>query len=418
MKKLLIRLCALSFTLLFASLLWVYGKGAWLSEGVVDGSVKASSVTEIPPFLSTDAWVVLAQSQLDEAANFSPEALANKAQSLDLVSGRPLSFLLGLYVLSGRADEASSIANLADKLWPIHIYSRTRLADYWLSQGRTDKYLNELSLLATRDRSLQKVFFPQIEQLAVIQKPSLLAPFISEPPAWWDSFFSHLKKTQSIQVLEQIVKRRVATQVPLSSAEKAVMVSKLRESKRWASAFDFWLEGLDAGQRKLLVNGVYDGGFEEAKFKSAFGWKVRSAKNLRIGSHSTYGALGRKALQVEFRQGAGRIKFNHLYQHVLLGSGAYELQLKYRLDTLKTTKGLVWRVRCFSQKNKLLAESKALLGRQPWKVLSLKFTVPSGCEMQSISLEAVSKYAHDHVFKGRAWFDDVKVVSKGIDVVK
>ena len=103
------------------------------------------------------------------------------------------------------------------------------------------------------------------------------------------------------------------------------------------------------------------------------------------------------------------INFKHVSQRLILEAGSYQLSLRYRTDTLKTTKGLSWRIRCIEGGKEVLGETIPLLGSNPWSNLTVDFTVPEACSIQMLRLEATSRFRHDHFFQGSAWFDDFAI---------
>ena len=163
---------------------------------------------------------------------------------------------------------------------------------------------------------------------------------------------------------------------------------------------------------------IYDGGFESDVFNQAFGWRLSRSKNPRIKPDITYGIKGRKALRITIRK-QKPVNFKHVSQRLMLSKGSYELSFRYRTDTLKTTKGLTWRIRCIEGGKEVLAESLPMLGSNPWTSLVVKFDIPESCPVQLLRLEATSRFRHDHFFQGSAWFDDfVLNAVESKDVVK
>ena len=404
------RFIALALLLVSAYALHIYGTGHILSERISKPDAPIMQ-HEISPYLSADALTIIGENGLSDE---DEEFLAIKALSQDPTHGRSAALLLAVYNRESRGASAASAAELAGKLWPTHIYTHSRLADYWLSQGRTDKFLSELSLLLIREPSLRKHLFPVIEEMTISAGDfDLLHPFIESPPNWWSSFFSVVSRKISLSDLQRLYLKRKQSLVPLEARERASLISRFSKEKQWKEAYEIWLEGLNAEQKALLKDGLYDGGFESKERASGFGWVYGRNDSFTMKPRITYGAGGRRALQILFKQGGKGVRFNHLSQKLLLTPGNYNLSYRARLDTLKTTKGLVWRVRCVSTGGSILAEGELLKGRKSWKTHSLNFNVPSSCEMQSIRLEAASRFIHDHIFTGQLWLDDFVLTKAG-----
>lgn len=401
------KLFALILTLGLGWTLYIYGAGHMLSTSLVDVSAGDMPTTpiEIPAYISSDALIVIAEKRISTA---DPIVLALKALSQDPANGGAVAFLLAQFTITGRNVEAAEAANLAGRLWPVQTYTHARLADYWITQNRIDKVIPELSLLMVRDSGIYRVLFPVLEELTINSgKPELLAPYVNEPPSWWNAFFTYLSGRLSTEALADIYKLRLASGDDIDEKERSTFIKRLIKENNWVEAFKQWEAGLSARQRARLSSGLYDGGFEEDIGSFGFGWLLRRDKSFEMVTRATYGMSGDKALRLFFRQGLNRVKFKHLSQQLLLKPGAYKVSYRSRLDALKNPKGLAWRLRCVSEDNKLLAASEALVGRHPWRTYSFNFVVPKSCVVQELVLEAVSQYRHEHLFSGEIWFDDV-----------
>jgi hypothetical protein len=235
----------------------------------------------------------------------------------------------------------------------------------------------------------------------------LIFQFAQTPPRWWDGFFAHLAKNLELSRLTQLYRLRVAASEPPSESEQKNYISRLIKDGLWQEANDTWF--LSLTPRQMNYSGLlYDGGFESGVFNQGFGWQLSRAKNPRVKPDITYGIKGRKALQVNLRK-QSPIDFSHVSQRIMLEPGSYELALRFRTDTLKTTKGLSWRIRCIEGGKEVLGESIPLLGSNPWTSIKVSFEVPETCSVQMLRLEATSRFRHDHFFQGSAWFDDIQI---------
>ena len=368
--------------------------------------------------LSSSRTAVIQAQSLSSALPELSESKAISALNQDPTSGKAATHLMSLYEAQSRNSEADQVATLASRLWPSHTYTRSNLADYWLRRNRPDKQVDEWNVLLTRDSSFRRQLFPLLREIVERDDlSSLITPFIQAPPVWWDSFFGHLSINLDLSRLELVYRQRSATDVPLSLSEQNSYVARLVKERRWQEANDTWFLALTP--RQMNYSGlIYDGGFESDVFNQAFGWRLSSVKNPSIKPDITYGIKGRKALRVTLRK-QKPVNFKHVSQRLMLSKGSYELVFRYRTDTLKTTKGLTWRIRCIEGGKEVLVESEPLLGSNPWSSLVVKFDVPESCPVQLLRLEAISRFRHDHFFQGSAWFDDFTInVVDSKDVIK
>ena len=384
-----------------------YGVSDINSQLVIKGSNQQFQLTS-QKNMSADALIFKAQ-LLAEKSPKSSELLAMEALRQNPTSGRAATHLLSLYEEQGRDNDADAIAELASKLWPAHSYTRSNLADYWLKRQRPDKLINEWNVLLTRQRSLGKALFPGLQKMVESEAMvSLVIPFAQEPPIWWSNFFAYLSRNLDVNRLRQLYHVRVGSVNPPTIREQNYYINRLIKERLWEEAYDVWFLGLSLKQMNH-AGLIYDGGFESDAINRGFGWRFANSKNPKIKPDITYGMKGRRALQVTLRE-EKPIDFKHVWQRIMLAEGDYEFTVRYRADTLKSTMGLSWRLRCIEGSKDILAESEPILGSKPWASLKMVFQIPSFCTVQMVRLESVSPYKHDHLFAGTIWFDDIKIV--------
>jgi hypothetical protein len=230
-----------------------------------------------------------------------------------------------------------------------------------------------------------------------------------QPPSWWPAFFSFLNaKNESIEPLQAIYAIRADSESPIEDAERTAFVGRLIREGEATQAYFTWLSGLDEAALELTGQ-IYDGGFEGTHFNSEFFWQFSQPKGVKIRTATTSGVSGARALHVTIN--SDRLNFRHVTQRLHLTPGIYQFTGRYKLNRLKSTKGLRWRIYCLGEKTTQLTESMAFVGRSPWLEFKQDFAVPAqDCTSQLLRLEAASQYAHDHKFKGNLWFDDLKII--------
>ena len=337
------------------------------------------------------------------------EQLALQAWSKNIASGRATAQLLSVYTTKENFIKGDEIAKLVSQLWPAHTGTRSQLANYWTQRGDFTKVLPEWNALLIRDSSTHKQLFPVLKQ--IINNPqtfNLLLPFIQYPPSWWDNFFIDLTRDKdSLGSIKSVYTIRLNADKPLDENERRYFVQRLIKEKQMTEAYFSWLGGLNT--KELALSGlVYDSGFEGNSFNTGFDWSFSKPKGVKIRTGTTNGIRGAKALQITLNH--KRINFRHVSQRLALTPGAYQLSGRYRLNRLKTEKGLSWKIYCTGDKTTKIAESMAFKGRTPWSEFSTGFDIPpQNCESQILRLEASSRYAHHHAFKGSLWFDDIAI---------
>jgi hypothetical protein len=390
-----------------------HGQGGIIGEQIKQQpeSLPYAPVSE-PYRLTADTLTSLAE-KANEAAKFEEsEQLALRALAENLTSSRPASHLLSLYASQKRSQQAGEVADIAGKLWPAHTYTHSRLADYWAHQQRMDKLVPEWNILLTRNPGLRPQLFPVLLEFAKqAEYAPLLKPYIEHPPLWWNSFFDYLCQQAEPELLQQIYQQRLDVKAsPPEKTERTAYVNRLLRDKQWQNAYAIWRTGIPSKpQQTATTERVFDGGFEGETANTGFDWQMDQSREVSITPDRTYGMKGQQALHIHLKRD-NPVQFQHLSQRLLLPAGDYQLSMRYRLDSLKNTKGLRWRIRCLDAPDTILAESHLLNGQKPWDTLTVAFTTPPmGCEAQLLRLEADGTYLHDHTFAGNLWFDNVSI---------
>lgn len=408
------RIPVLLLTPIIIWLLVSRGVGSIVSEALTSEDNNSGDHTYQPvnPLFSLTANARTALSEQAAQGQHPAEAKQEALLALgqDPTSGKAAADLLTLFEHEKDLNRANQMADLAGKLWSAHTYTHSRIADYWLRQQRLDKVIPEWNILLIRNPSLQASLFPTLENIiATPDLNKLLAPYISEPPNWWNGFFAYLaKKEGNLDLLRQLYQQRLDSKVALDNQERLNYVNRLLREKLWQEAYFAWLGGLKEDQLKLSQL-VYDGGFEGELSNSGFDWNLQPTKEMKIEPDITDGIQGQQALHISLHN-IKPVPFQHVSQRLLLAAGDYQLKMRYRLDNLKNPKGLRWRIHCLDNPNTLLGESTALKGRSPWDTLKLNFTVPAtDCQAQLLRLEADSPYIYEQIFDGNLWFDDVSI---------
>jgi hypothetical protein len=377
-----------------------------------DDFVSPPQVIDRPWYtLSYEALVAESEQALENNKIGAAREYALRAWEKNITSGKASAQMLTIAAAEEDYAEADQLATLTGKLWPAYTLTRAQLADYWLQRNDFSKVLPEWNaLLIRKPGQYRSILFPVLQKL--INDPQtfpLLQPFMLQPPSWWPAFFSFLNaKNESIEPLQAIYAIRADSESPIEDAERTAFVGRLIREGEATQAYFTWLSGLDEAALELTGQ-IYDGGFEGTHFNSEFFWQFSQPKGVKIRTATTSGVSGARALHVTIN--SDRLNFRHVTQRLHLTPGIYQFTGRYKLNRLKSTKGLRWRIYCLGEKTTQLTESMAFVGRSPWLEFKQDFAVPAqDCTSQLLRLEAASQYAHDHKFKGNLWFDDLKII--------
>lgn len=346
--------------------------------------------------------------QFDRAPADS-ERLLRLAAWANPTDARIYLVLAHLWAAQGRQQAAVELAELADALGPVRSPVLIGSADFWETQGRLDRMLARWSVLLRARPGFARQLHPLLLGFAEDRdRRELLKPLLDDPPDWWDGFFVYAardaKQTDTVVFLYQSRQRRGE---PPSEREQGAYLDRLWRDSRWPEAYQAWRDGLSERQLKELGN-LYDGGFELPLTGVGFDWRTPPARGVLVEAAPTYGMRGDKALHLVFD--GQRVRFQHVLQYLVLKPGHYRLQGRVRPDSLRTERGLQWRMRCASS-DRLLAESERFLGSDSWRMFAIEFAVPeTGCQAQVLRLELEGRTALDFEVQGGIWFDDLAVI--------
>ena len=157
------------------------------------------------------------------------------------------------------------------------------------------------------------------------------------------------------------------------------------------------------------AEGVYNGGFEQELLRKSFGWRAQKHDQIEIERSPMETHNGRYALHIKF-PGTENVSFGHFYQIVPVTPGkSYSLVFARKTHKLTTDRGVYVRVRGFKCGD-YMVRSEPLLGNNPWKEETLRFTVPDGCEAIVLSVQRDKSLKFDSKISGDYWLDDVRLI--------
>jgi hypothetical protein len=293
---------------------------------------------------------------------------------------------------------------LAPRLWPVQLEA----AAFWLRQRRLDLAVKSWDVVLQMRSVLSEEIFPAL--LKIAEYPTLRQTLLSvarNSPAWWPNFFAYVAvNAAQLETVRALYDAKGEGRP--SDQERQAFVSRLQWEGQWEDAYFTWMNAMNEVERQAPGN-LFNGGFERPLANEGFGWHFSQPGNVEVGTAPTYGMKGDRALRVAFF--GQRIRFQHLFQPLLLSPGTYQLMGDVRLDNLETTLGLQWVVYCLAPVQQKLAVSERFIGANLWRPFnSSSFEIPKeGCSVQLLRLELLGRAPADFDARGVAWFDSLAV---------
>lgn len=319
---------------------------------------------------------------------------------------------LGQLLEKGGADDlARKAMETAAKLAPQRSDVQLDLTAYWARQGNFPRALQHWNTVLRHQPALRQRLFPYL--LNGAEDPANLPAFkslLSRPVPWWTEFFvhaaTHATRPETVRALYELT-HEGANELPPEAF--GAYLARLQKEGSWTEAWFVWLNSLsrqELGQSAY----VFNGSFERRPTNIGFDWIYQKTPAVVMDTTSTYGTTGERALNLVFR--GVRVKFEHLYQYLLLPPGTYFLQGRARPDNLKAAQGMQWALYCLGERVPLTV-SERFTGQDQWTRFRSQFTVPAGCPVQMLRLELAGKIALDYDVSGGIWFDDIAVEQAG-----
>lgn len=307
------------------------------------------------------------------------------------------------------AERARKLVTMAVALAPRREDVQLEAADFWLRQERPDNALRHWGEALHVRPQLGDRLYPTMLRMA--QNPLMWPAFsgaLANGRRWWTSFIRYVAaNSENTETLRALYHLREQSGLVAEAQERQAFIARLQHEGRWLDAYFAWLNSLGPQQLAMLGH-VYNGSFEVPIGNEGFDWHAPNIQGVVVETVPTYGSTGARALHVVFQ--GGRVRFQHVYQFLLLDPGRYRFQGRARPDNLETDKGLQWTVRC-AAKGELLAGSERFLGSDQWRHFDMEFAVPSeGCEAQVLRLELAGQLEFELQAKGAAWFDDLTIL--------
>jgi hypothetical protein len=335
------------------------------------------------------------------------EQLLRRAAWENPTDGRLFMALAGLREQQGRTAEASELVTLASILAPMHDGVQLQAAEFELRQELLEQALAHWSVALRNRPSLRAQLYPVLLHLA--EDPAALpafGPLLNDPPSWWaDVALVTVRDLYKARRRDELVANEEEDRA--YEEEQRAYLKRLQRDGQWLELYFTWLNGLEPEQLQVLGN-LYNGSFELPFTDAGFDWRAPKVRGVLVETSPTYGVRGKRSLHVVF-QGL-RVRFQHLYQYLLLDPGQYQLRGWVRPDSLQTERGVRWIVTCAEGNGDPLGVSDRFLGTDQWRRFTVDFEVPNeACQAQLLRLELDGRVALEFEASGSVWFDDLAV---------
>lgn len=218
----------------------------------------------------------------------------------------------------------------------------------------------------------------------------VLARSLARRPFWRSAFLAVNGRIPPEQLAYSglILLELAKTNSRPSMIEAAATIDGLAAADRWQEAFDLYsrlfpgrargvLEGREEFQRPI-------DSYSRQRSSSVFDWQLGAGSQGGASIEEVAGEPGNRAV---FSYSDGSAQGALLQRNTRLAPGTYRLAYRMHASSSDAPAALRWRIACLGQEP--AESSTAPIPEGRWSIRSLSFTVPQGCEFQSIILAAV-----------------------------
>jgi hypothetical protein len=319
------------------------------------------------------------QTKLPEAA-----LTTMKASALAAPLGND-QFIVAAKDAEQRGDLRRAVALMeeAKRRRPNHAATRAQLLVYYGRLGRFPAVIEEVDFVIRRsDTAKERVLAQLVGMIGVPAAREAMAGMLAKNPPWRPDFFAKASGQNVAPAVAADLLRRVQRHNPGGDfrLEQRLYVQSLVSAGRYAEAKRIWLasRGRSAPADALL----FDGNFRAPQADAPFGWSFHESELGRASPTADGGS--NHQLDVEYFGGRNAVLASQL---LALTPGTYVVKFNAQAAEPLSSGDIAWRIGCMPQGAQILR--LPLKGiRQGSSVMSAHFTVPGGCNGQSLELVA------------------------------
>jgi tetratricopeptide (TPR) repeat protein len=337
-------------------------------------------------------------------------AIDHLRQAIDAnpAEGRAYAALGRLLETRGEAGQARQAMETAARLSPQRSDVQMEVAAYWMRQGDLDRALAHWNTVLRHRPDLYARVFPALLQLAGDPaRQATFIPLLKQPVPWWPAFFMHAAaNAPDVNTVRVLFSLQQGGPNPPTPEMLRAYLARLQKEGAWTEAWFAWLNSLKKEQIGKLGY-LYNGSFEAPISSLGFDWIEQKDAAVSLDTAATFETSGERALRVNFR--GLRVKFQHLYQYLMLPPGKFYLQGRVRPDNLQAAQGMQWALYCVGNDTPV-AVTDHFRGSDQWTRFRTEFSIPpSGCPVQMLRLELAGTIRLDFDASGTIWFDNLGI---------
>ena len=317
----------------------------------------------------------------------------------------------------GRSTDARAAMDEALQLAPADRRTLLEAGAFYLRTGDASKALKLLRRAADFYPGVRERLWPVFAAaLDGGRHDDFFAAVAGANPNWWPEFFRHAcEDSADVDALQRLFAARTGAGL-VGADERRCLIGRLQQEKRWANAYQVWLNSLPPEQRQR-IGYVFNGSFDWPLSNVGFDWTIPAQEGVDVRVLPLEDATGRHALRVAFTN--KRWEGPPVQQHLMVLPGRYRFEGRGRADGLQTWLGVQWGLYCLAGnggREQQFTRSGRFMGSSEWEEFGGDFTVLGDCPVQVLRLELANPrpdaQAPGNVevrLRGSVWFSDLRV---------
>ena len=319
--------------------------------------------------------------------------------------------------LQGKIDQAEACLRRADFLAPNLPASQWTIANFFLLRGNVDEAFRHFRVVLSGTNTYTAAIFNTAWKASNDPKQILDELIPSQGLRQFDYLYYLLGRQRWVEA--QDVWTRIAASPEKFGADLArsyidVLCFNLhRPDQAYQVWSDLLKKGLiqpteDAASQTLIFNGH----FEQDPTNLGFDWRIIPMEGVYAGLDETTYRSASHSLLIQF-SGKANVDYRNVYQLVRVQPNhPYRLSWSMKTEGISTDSGLRMEVRDLYDPHALDQFSDSLIGTtEGWSTSAMDFKTGPKTELIMVIVARVPSAKLDNQIAGKAWVDDVSLVS-------
>ncbi|WP_428990233.1 hypothetical protein [Methylocapsa aurea] len=339
------------------------------------------------------------------------KAFAQRSLISDPLQQGAVVLLSDIAARSGDRARSAALLRLAAERSFRDVVSQTRLMDFQVGQSDYRGALSTADALMRNGGQIPYLIREFLTSAAMDARSySALSDVLASEPFWRQWIFQSLSAYQDTDSGLRLLSEHAKSGNALHASDLEPILQLMTKQGRTTEAYLAWI-GFLPQTKKSKAKLIFDGDFTEEPSNIPFEWNVTPLPRGSVGFVGNPNSGSGRTIRIQFV--GERYPRLSVYQLLSLSPGRYALTMEAMADSLRAAQGVVWRISCVQERERVLAETAALRGSTSWREISVDFEMPAdSCDFPVLRLVLKAKSAPEQVANGTAFFRNMDLVRR------